>query len=99
MYGAFVELEEGIEGLIHISEMTWNRRIEHPSKLLSVGDEVESVVLDIDATARRISLGIETDRAQPLGHNRRKVRHQLNRYRPGSELDRLWSLYRGGGGN
>ncbi len=64
-YGAFVELEEGIEGLIHISEMTWNRRIKHPSKLLSVGDEVESVVLDIDATARRISLGMKQTEPNP----------------------------------
>ena len=58
-YGAFVELEEGVEGLIHISEMSWNKRIKHPSKILSVGDEVESVVLEIDAEARRISLGMK----------------------------------------
>ena len=64
-YGAFVELEEGIEGLIHISEMTWNRRIKHPSKLLSVGDEVEAIVLDIDAGARRISLGMKQTEPNP----------------------------------
>ena len=64
-YGAFVELEEGIEGLIHISEMTWNRRIKHPSKLLSVGDEVETVILDIDAAARRISLGMKQTEPNP----------------------------------
>lgn len=64
-YGAFVELEEGIEGLIHISEMTWNRRIKHPSKLLSVGDEVEAVVLDMDASARRISLGMKQTEPNP----------------------------------
>ena len=47
-YGAFVELEEGIEGLIHISEMSWTRRVKHPSKVVAVGDVVEAVVLDID---------------------------------------------------
>ena len=64
-YGAFVELEEGIEGLIHISEMTWNKRIKHPSKLLSVGDEVETTVLDIDTEARRISLGMKQNEPNP----------------------------------
>ncbi|MDA2929309.1 30S ribosomal protein S1 [Acidobacteria bacterium AH-259-O06] len=64
-YGAFVELEEGIEGLIHISEMTWNKRIKHPSKVVSVGDEVEAVVLDIDAEGRRISLGMKQTEPNP----------------------------------
>lgn len=64
-YGAFVELEEGVEGLIHISEMSWNKHIKHPSKVLSVGDEVESVVLEIDAEARRISLGMKQLEANP----------------------------------
>jgi small subunit ribosomal protein S1 len=58
-YGAFVELEEGIEGLIHVSEMSWTRRIKHPSKVLAIGDVVESVVLDIDAKNNRISLGMK----------------------------------------
>ena len=64
-YGAFVELEEGIEGLIHISEMSWNKRVKHPSKILSVGDEVESVVLEIDGAARRISLGMKQTEPNP----------------------------------
>ena len=64
-YGAFVELEPGVEGLIHISEMTWNKRIKHPSKLLSVGSEVEAIVLDIDAEARRISLGTKQTEPNP----------------------------------
>ncbi|MFQ5739554.1 MAG: 30S ribosomal protein S1 [Acidobacteriota bacterium] len=64
-YGAFVELEEGIEGLIHISEMTWNKRIKHPSKLLKVGDEVEAEVLDLDAEGRRISLGMKQTEPNP----------------------------------
>lgn len=58
-YGAFVELEEGIEGLIHVSEMSWTRKIRHPSKVVSVGEEVDAVVLDIKPDSRRISLGMK----------------------------------------
>jgi small subunit ribosomal protein S1 len=58
-YGAFVELEEGIEGLIHISEMSWTRKIRHPSKVVSVGDQVQGVVLDLKPENRRISLGMK----------------------------------------
>ena len=58
-YGAFIELEEGIEGLIHVSEMSWTRKIRHPSKVVSVGDEVEAVVLDIKPENRRISMGMK----------------------------------------
>ena len=58
-YGAFVELEEGIEGLIHVSEMSWTRKIRHPSKVVSVGELVEAVVLDIKPDSRRISLGMK----------------------------------------
>jgi len=64
-YGAFVELEEGIEGLIHISEMSWTKRVKHPSKIVAVGDEVEAVVLDIDAAAKRISLGMKQVEPNP----------------------------------
>jgi len=58
-YGAFVELEEGIEGLVHVSEMSWTRKVRHPSKLVSVGEEVEAIVLDIKPENRRISLGMK----------------------------------------
>lgn len=58
-YGAFVELEPGVEGLIHISEMTWSRRMKHPSKVVKVGDQVEAVVLAVQPRERRISLGIK----------------------------------------
>ncbi len=58
-YGAFVELEEGIEGLIHVSEMSWTRKVRHPSKVVSVGEEVDAVVLDIKPDSRRISLGMK----------------------------------------
>jgi small subunit ribosomal protein S1 len=64
-YGAFVELEPGVEGLIHISEMTWSRRMKHPAKVVKIGDEVEAVVLEIKARERRISLGIKQLEADP----------------------------------
>jgi small subunit ribosomal protein S1 len=64
-YGAFVELEEGVEGLIHVSEMSWNKRLKHPSKVVDVGDEVEAVVLEVDAENRRISLGIKQTEPNP----------------------------------
>ena len=64
-YGAFVELEPGIEGLIHISEMTWSRRMKHPSKVVKPGDQVESVVLEINVHDRRISLGLKQLEANP----------------------------------
>jgi len=64
-YGAFVELEPGVEGLIHISEMTWSRRMKHPSKVVKVGDQVESVVLEVKPKERRVSLGIKQLEADP----------------------------------
>lgn len=64
-YGAFVELEDGIEGLIHISEMSWSKRVRHPSKVVSIGDEVEVVVLAIDQEQRRISLGMKQMEPNP----------------------------------
>jgi small subunit ribosomal protein S1 len=64
-YGAFIELEQGVEGLVHVSEMTWNKRVKHPSKLLEVGAEVEAVVLDIDPKAKRIALGMKQIEQNP----------------------------------
>ncbi len=64
-YGAFVELEDGIEGLIHVSEMSWVKKVKHPSKILAVGDVIETVVLDINTEARRISLGLKQTAANP----------------------------------
>jgi small subunit ribosomal protein S1 len=64
-YGAFVELEPGVEGLIHISEMTWSRRMKHPSKVVKPGDEVQAVVLDVKPKDRRVSLGIKQLEADP----------------------------------
>jgi small subunit ribosomal protein S1 len=64
-YGAFIELEPGVEGLIHVSEMSWTKRIKHPSKVLAVGDEAEAVVLDVDERERKISLGMKQIEPNP----------------------------------
>jgi small subunit ribosomal protein S1 len=64
-YGAFVELEKGIEGLLHVSEMSWTKRVSHPSKVVAVEDEVEVVVLDLDGVNRRISLGLKQTSPNP----------------------------------
>lgn len=64
-YGAFVELESGIEGLIHISEMSWTRKVAHPSKILQIGQQVEVAVLNVDPGHRRISLGLKQIMANP----------------------------------
>ncbi len=78
-YGAFIELESGVEGLIHVSEMSWSKRVKHPSKLLNVGDAVQSMVLGVDPQARRISLGLKQIESNPW--------HQLTeKYPIGSTL-------------
>ena len=66
-YGCFAEIEEGVEGLVHVSEMDWTNRNIHPSKVVQVGDEVEVMILDIDAERRRISLGIKQCQNNPWG--------------------------------
>jgi small subunit ribosomal protein S1 len=58
-YGAFIELEEGIDGMVHVSDMSWTRKINHPSEALKKGDEVEAIVLDVDPDQQRISLGMK----------------------------------------
>ena len=64
-YGAFIELEQGIEGLVHVSEMTWSKRMKHPSKLVNVGDQLEAVVLNVNVPERRISLGLKQLESNP----------------------------------
>jgi len=64
-YGAFIELEPGVEGLIHVSEMSWTKKIKHPSKLLNAGDEVSAVVLQVDARNKRIALGLKQTEINP----------------------------------
>jgi len=64
-YGAFVELESGVEGLVHISEMSWTRKLRHPSQMVRVGDEVEVIILGVDAEKKRISLGMKQVKPNP----------------------------------
>jgi small subunit ribosomal protein S1 len=64
-YGAFVEVEEGVEGLVHVSEMSWTKRVKHPSKVLNPGDMVECVVLELDVPGRRLSLGLKQTEPNP----------------------------------
>jgi small subunit ribosomal protein S1 len=64
-YGVFMELEEGVEGLIHVSEMSWTKRIRHPSQMVNVGDIVEAIVLKVDSKAQRISLGLKQIKPNP----------------------------------
>ncbi len=64
-YGAFIEMEPGVEGLVHISEMSWTKRVKHPSKVMAIGDQVSAVVLDVDAKAKRISLGMKQIEPNP----------------------------------
>ncbi|SPF31416.1 30S ribosomal subunit protein S1 [Syntrophobacter sp. SbD1] len=64
-YGAFVEIQEGVEGLIHVSEMSWTKKVRHPSKILTVGDELEAVVLSINPESKRISLGMKQLESNP----------------------------------
>ncbi len=64
-YGAFIELEAGVEGLVHVSEMSWSKRVKHPSKLVNPGDDVDVEVLSVDPKARRISLGMKQVQANP----------------------------------
>ena len=79
-YGAFVELEPGVEGLVHVSEMSWTRRVRHPSKLVNVGDTVDVMVLDVNKATKRISLGmkqVETDPWATIDE----------RYKPGERIE------------
>ena len=63
-YGAFVELEPGVEGLVHISEMSWTRKLRHPSQMVRAGDEVDVVILGVDVDRKRISLGMNTEKKE-----------------------------------
>jgi len=78
-YGAFIELEPGVEGLVHVSEMSWTRRVRHPSKLVNVGDEVDVIVLDVNRAAKRISLGMKQVEPDPWATIE-------ERYRPGTRV-------------
>src|SRR5207249_2604809 len=78
-YGAFIELEPGVEGLVHVSEMSWTRRVRHPSKLVNVADEVDVIVLDVNRAAKRISLGMKQVEPDPWATIEQ-------RYKPGARM-------------
>ncbi len=82
-YGAFVELEPGIEGLVHVSEMSWTKKNVHPGKIVSTSQEVEVIVLEIDGQKRRVSARPEADPGQPVGELRGDAseRHRRSRAR------------------
>lgn len=79
-YGAFVEIEEGIESLVHISEMSWTKKIKHPSQVVAAGDEIDAVVLSIDPDRRRISLGMKQVEPNPW-------ETLMDRYPPGTKIE------------
>ncbi len=99
-FGAFVEIEEGVDGLVHVSDMSWTKRIKHPSEVLKKGDDVEAIITSIDQENRRISLSIKEfqpnewqafrEKHQPGRHRRRgrDARRRLRRFRPDR---RAWS--------
>lgn len=95
-YGAFIELEKGIEGLIHISEMSWSQHIKHPSQLLTVGQEIEAVVLNIEAEQKKISLGLkqlepdpwdEIESRYPVGSTHKGIVRNLTQFGAFVELE------------
>ncbi len=73
-YGAFVEVEPGIEGLVHISELSWSKRLGHPSEVLEVGQEVEAIVLSVDSKTQRLSLGVRQATGDPWQHAKDKYK-------------------------
>src|SRR5467141_1772080 len=79
-YGAFIELEPGVEGLVHVSEMSWTRRVRHPSKIVNVGDMVDVLVLDVNKATKRISLGMKQVEADPWATID-------ERYKPGERVE------------
>ena len=97
-YGAFVELEAGVEGLVHVSEMSWTRRVRHPSKIVNVGDEVEVIVLDVNRGAKRISLGMKQVEPDPWATIDERYRVGQPGDRQGAQPHRLRRLHRAGAG-
>ena len=93
-YGAFVKLEIGIEGLVHISEMSWTRRINHPSEMVAIGDMVEVVVLKIDREKEEISLSMKQTEVNPLDSYRRKISTRNKDQGSCPQPYQLWCIHR-----
>ncbi len=95
-YGAFVKLEEGIEGLVHISEMSWTKRISHPHELVQIGDEINVVVLGIDKEKQEISLGMKQTQKNPWEDVAERYPEGQPGQRPGPQPDQLRRVRRAG---
>ena len=93
-YGAFVELEAGIEGLVHVSEMSWTKKNVHPGKIVSTSQEVEVKVLEVDEEKRRISLGLKQAQSNPWEAFAENASGRLDRRGRGQELDRVRPVHR-----
>ncbi len=88
-YGAFVELEEGIDGMIHVSDMSWTRKINHPSEVLKKGDDVEAVVLEVDRPNQRIALGMKQLDDRSVEQHREALQGRRPRHRQGHQARQL----------
>ena len=93
-YGAFVELEPGIEGLVHVSEMSWTKKNVHPGKIVSTSQEVDVAVLEVDEEKRRISLGLKQAQANPWAGLRREASGRHRGRGRGQERDRVRPVHR-----
>ena len=98
-YGAFVKLEPGIEGLVHISEMSWTKRINHPSELVQIGDKIEVQVLNINKDKQEISLGMKQVQPNPWDEVAEKYPPGTDRHRRGPQPHQLRRLHRDRGGH
>ncbi|MCX6959644.1 MAG: 30S ribosomal protein S1, partial [Verrucomicrobia bacterium] len=86
-YGAFVELEEGIDGMVHVSDLSWTKKINHPSEILKKGDEIDAVVIDIDKANQRISLGVKQIETDPWKEIEGRVEKVKDVLKPGQEVE------------
>ena len=88
-YGAFIELEEGLDGMIHVSDISWTRKINHPSEVLKKGDEVEAVVLEVDKANQRIAVGVKQHSRRSVGEHRQVLQGRRPRHRQGHQARQL----------
>ncbi len=93
-YGAFVKLEPGIEGLVHISEMSWTRRINHPNEMVNIGDEIDVKILGVDAAGQQLSLGIKQTMTNPWDTVTDKYSEGTVVTGKVRKLDQLWCFRR-----
>ena len=93
-YGAFIELEEGLDGMIHVSDISWTRKINHPSEVLKKGDEVEAVVLEVDKANQRIAVGIKQLAHRSVGQHRPALQGRRPRHRQRHQAGQLRRVHR-----